>query len=219
MANQDAAHDSNKWPAMIAHTGTAGTAETVRVVASTDGALRVDLVSGDTINIGTMTVGTVDMLKAGTISKVEAGSISVIAGTINTGTIDLLKAGTITALANGTIGAGTLNTLGTVSKLESGSISVISGTGIVTGGSIAVTAGTIYGTVTNVEEDYAIRIDEANSTTTYYGYALPVNGGSPAEAVWKILRKRYDATSSVYTYADSDKSFNNVWDNRATLSY
>lgn len=39
MANQNAKQDQNHFPALIAHTGTAGTAETVRIVADTSGAI------------------------------------------------------------------------------------------------------------------------------------------------------------------------------------
>lgn len=200
MAKQNALHDDNKWPAMIAHTGTAGTAETIRVVASSDGALRVDLVSGDTINIGTMNLGTIDLVKAGTIDMLKAGTIDKLAG----GTVDMLKAGTIDKLAAGTVD---MLKAGTIDKVAGGTIDMLK-------------AGTINdGTITNIDEDYAIRIDESASGTTYYGFALPLNGGSPANAVWKILRKEYDATSSTYRFAGSAKTFSNVWDNRASLNY
>lgn len=66
---QDAAQDRNRFPALIAHTGTAGTAETVKVVATSDGAItfnsigtvvvqeellevRVDDIGGGTIFVG-----------------------------------------------------------------------------------------------------------------------------------------------------------------------
>ena len=41
MASQDAAIDRNDKPALIAHTGTAGTSETIRVVADSTGALNI----------------------------------------------------------------------------------------------------------------------------------------------------------------------------------
>lgn len=184
MASQNALHDDNKWPALTAHTGTAGTAEVIRVVATSEGAIKVDLVSGDTINIGTLNLGTIDLLKAGTVDMLKAGTIDKLSA----GTLDMLKAGTIDKVAGGTIDM--------------------------------VKAGTINdGTITNIDENYAIRIDESATGTTYYGFALPLYGGSPANAVWQIMRKEYDSTSSTYRYAGSSKAFSNVWDNRTSLNY
>jgi len=64
MSNIGAAQDNNQFPAMIAHTGTAGTADVIRVVADSDG----KLLFGGTIstnevevtgfNGGTVSVGT-----------------------------------------------------------------------------------------------------------------------------------------------------------------
>ena len=39
--DQNARQDQNKFPALIAHSGTAGTAETIRVVATNEGAVTV----------------------------------------------------------------------------------------------------------------------------------------------------------------------------------
>lgn len=107
MADQQARQDGNKFPALTAHTGTAGTAEVVRVVANAAGAITTSgSVTVDTIN----SVGT---LNTGTITRLLQGSVNVTAGTVNAGTVDLLKAGTITRIEGGTItvtnpgGAGT----------------------------------------------------------------------------------------------------------------
>lgn len=70
MANQDAIQDRNQFPALTAHTGTAGTADVVRVVATAAGALSVDIVSGDSINIGTLTLGTI-----ATVNNIEGGTV------------------------------------------------------------------------------------------------------------------------------------------------
>jgi len=42
MAFQAAIQDQNRFPALIGHSGTAGTAETVRIVATSAGGLKVD---------------------------------------------------------------------------------------------------------------------------------------------------------------------------------
>lgn len=134
MADQNARQDENKIPALIAHLGTAGTAETVRVVASDAGALRVDLVSGDTINIGTMTVGTIDNVVDGTLSKVS--SVTEVSN---------LASGTISEITNGSIivTAGTITTA--ASDIPGGTIDVLSA---LTTGSVVVTAGTVDATLT-----------------------------------------------------------------------
>lgn len=64
---------------------------------------------------------------------VDGGTIMLSAGTLDVGdvNVDLLRAGTVTALANGTITAGTVNLVSAVSNLAAGTISAVSN--IVTG--------------------------------------------------------------------------------------
>jgi len=60
MAKQDAIQDNNRNAALLAHTGTAGTAETVRVTADSAGNLGVNIVSGEIVaSLGTLELGTV----------------------------------------------------------------------------------------------------------------------------------------------------------------
>jgi hypothetical protein len=60
------------------------------------------------------------------------------------------------------------------------------------------------------------RIDEASATITYIGYAQ--DGSSIADAVWSI--KRIDTSSgTTIEWADGNNNFDNVWDNRAALTY
>ena len=65
MSDQNARQDQNQFPAMIAHSGTAGTAETIRVLADSSGKLLtaggttiVDIAEGTDFNGGTVAVGT-----------------------------------------------------------------------------------------------------------------------------------------------------------------
>ena len=53
----------------------------------------------------------------------------------------------------------------------------------------------------------------------YVGYAEP--GSADASAVWQIQKLVYDSNNKISTvrYADGDLKFNNIWDNRASLSY
>lgn len=62
----------------------------------------------------------------------------------------------------------------------------------------------------------ATRLDDSADPIIYIGKA-PV-GSDEGDAVWQI--SKLDTSSGVITtWADGDASFNNVWDDRASLSY
>lgn len=65
--------------------------------------------------------------------------------------------------------------------------------------------------------DYEAIVDEANDTTTYVGYAVP--GLLPSAAGWKIKRLRTSGDETLIAFADGNALFDNVWDDRASLSY
>ncbi len=58
MAGQDAEQDRNDFPALLGHSGTAGTAETRRIVVTSTGAITTDQVEVTDFNGGTVSVGT-----------------------------------------------------------------------------------------------------------------------------------------------------------------
>jgi hypothetical protein len=63
----------------------------------------------------------------------------------------------------------------------------------------------------------AVRLDDAGSGVTYVGNAAA--GASVAAAVWqikKIVELNGDIT---ITWADGNGQFDNVWNDRASLSY
>lgn len=62
----------------------------------------------------------------------------------------------------------------------------------------------------------SLRMDEASATVTYVGEALP--GTATSAASWRIKKLDTAAGTSV-KWADGDTLFNNVWDNRAALTY
>lgn len=64
---------------------------------------------------------------------------------------------------------------------------------------------------------YSTDVDDYTSANVIYvGKAQP--GASTASAVWQI--KQVDSTSGVVIrYADGDSAFDNVWDNRVSLTY
>ena len=74
-------------------------------------------------------------------------------------------------------------------------------------------------TVIPVETNtHTTKLDYVGSDLTYVGNA--VAGSSSASAVWRIKKLFYDSGKLVNVYyADGDTEFNNVWDNRASLSY
>lgn len=59
-----------------------------------------------------------------------------------------------------------------------------------------------------------VRIDEG-ATYTYFGFGLP--GALEDAAVWRVSRMT-NATSTLL-FADGNADFDNVWDDRASLSY
>lgn len=62
-----------------------------------------------------------------------------------------------------------------------------------------------------------ILVDENNPNTVYKGYAIP--GAKTNEAVWAIEKVSSKSGILSHKWAGGDKSFNKVWDNRATLIY
>jgi hypothetical protein len=65
-------------------------------------------------------------------------------------------------------------------------------------------------------KSYSKRVDTTNPVVTYIGDAIV--GSSTSTACWKIM-KIDTTTGAVITYADGNDLFDNVWDDRASLSY
>lgn len=68
-----------------------------------------------------------------------------------------------------------------------------------------------------METQKSIRLDDASSTVTYVGEAAI--GVSESAAFWRI--KRLTTTGSVLDikWADGNEDYDNIWTNRASLSY
>lgn len=60
---------------------------------------------------------------------------------------------------------------------------------------------------------------DASNNILYSGEALP--GSGKAAAVWQIKKYLYDASSNLtdIQYANGNKNYTNVWNDRASLSY
>lgn len=65
--------------------------------------------------------------------------------------------------------------------------------------------------------DETIKVDEASSTVIYQGFAI--FGSLTSEAVWQIKKIEESGTVTTVTYADGNDDYDNIWDNRAALSY
>lgn len=63
----------------------------------------------------------------------------------------------------------------------------------------------------------AVRLDEASSTVTYVGEA--VEGSADSGALWRIKRMSASGTVTTISWADGNSNFDNIWDNRASLTY
>ena len=62
-----------------------------------------------------------------------------------------------------------------------------------------------------------VKIDEAVAGTTYFGFSK--TSSNTALAVWSIKRMVEAAGVTTITRADGNGQYDNVWDNRASLSY
>lgn len=66
-------------------------------------------------------------------------------------------------------------------------------------------------------DDFKEKLDQNADGYTYSGKAAPGQGTS--EPVWQIARFNASGNPFTYEWADGDNKFDNVWDNRTSLSY
>lgn len=66
-----------------------------------------------------------------------------------------------------------------------------------------------------IAPDDNVIIDDTGGTYTYFGFAAPSSATSAAR--WKI--KRLTQATNVFQLADGNDQYDNVWDNRDSLSY
>ena len=186
MSNLDAVQDKNQVFGLLAHTGTSGTAETIRVVADADGNLGVNVITGEIV----ASLGTVKVLEAGTQQLLGTvnylGTVGTIVGTLanvgtvnSLGTITTITAGTIDikplggVVLSGTVGIGTTATAIPASALASRKSLIVYNSGtsrVALGGSgVGTATGLPLGTA-----DYSPSLDLG--TTILYGIADTAGG-------------------------------------------
>lgn len=71
--------------------------------------------------------------------------------------------------------------------------------------------------VNSFDTNFSVKLDTVSSTLLYVGEAA-LNSAANAP-VWRIRKIETIGTVMSVLWADGDQAFNNVWDNRASLSY
>lgn len=132
MANQNAILDENKISALTAHSGTAGTSETIRVVADSSGAMMVNIGGTEPIELVAGTIDEVTNIAGGTItvSNPSGTVVEVNDGTLSDVTVTSLpdiSGGTIDAITN--IAGGTITSLESLPDLPGGTVDLVSSLG------------------------------------------------------------------------------------------
>lgn len=67
------------------------------------------------------------------------------------------------------------------------------------------------------DQTLVLLVDEASDTVTYLGYAAP--GALVTEARWRIIRILLSGNVREVRWADGDDKFDNIWSDRAGLTY
>ena len=73
--------------------------------------------------------------------------------------------------------------------------------------------------IVNIEKEIVeqTKVDTVSNAEIYYGFAQC--GRLSSEAAWKIERKVVVGTEATIQWADGDGNYDNVWDNRTSLTY
>lgn len=79
------------------------------------------------------------------------------------------------------------------------------------------TGDSVVGTTSEEDTMYAKQIDFVGETVIYKGEALP--GSLTSASVWRVRKLTLTGDDVAETWADGDSNFDNVWDDRVSLSY
>lgn len=72
----------------------------------------------------------------------------------------------------------------------------------------------------HLDAGYTQAFDYTGDDCIYQGWAVPMTANK-ASALWRICRLTYDASHHVtdIQWADGNEMFDNIWDNRVSLTY
>lgn len=62
-------------------------------------------------------------------------------------------------------------------------------------------------------------VDEASTEITYIGKTKNGSATDTSSAIWQIKKVTESGTISTIAYADGDDKYDNIWANRASLTY
>lgn len=62
-----------------------------------------------------------------------------------------------------------------------------------------------------------VLLDTSSSSTVYVGEAVP--NSATSSALWRVYKVAVGATSTAVTFADGNDDFDNIWDDRSSLTY
>lgn len=82
---------------------------------------------------------------------------------------------------------------------------------------IDITLDKLNDSVSTESVDQSFRLDEVSSSVSYFGYAAI--GSAEGSALWKVKKMTVTGTVTKIEYADGNASYDNIWTNRASLSY
>lgn len=80
-----------------------------------------------------------------------------------------------------------------------------------------VYAGTQSVTVVENIEKIMYDDDKTANNKEYFGWAK--TGSATSAAVWKMMRITYTGNDYTIEYADGNQLYDNIWDNRTSLTY
>jgi hypothetical protein len=75
----------------------------------------------------------------------------------------------------------------------------------------------LFDDITTYDPTLSVRIDEVNKNLIYIGKATI--GSLTSSAVWQIQRVTTTGSVTATLWADGNANFDNIWDNRAVLTY
>lgn len=150
-----------------------------------------------------------------TVAVTQSTSPWVVSGNLG-------RTWTLDALTDSVAVSGSVTVSGTVDAAQSGAWTVSvdnfpatqAVTGPLTDTELRASPVPVSGTITANPTKYVTNTDDYTDTYFYVGNASP--GTATNSASWQIFRI---SSIGVMQFADGNSNFDNVWDNRASLSY